>query len=148
MLNQTNSQYRLVLVTLGFLTILSLGAAAVTLMALSEPSSPTRSLKTRPSENSITIKSSITIKDEVAIPLTPLAQSAEFLQFSRQLHDISLSKEPQNPLERPIPYYLEEEDQNSIIYFYGEVDIRCWLELSNDKVLGKQCQLPNPSSQK
>ncbi len=130
----SNPHYRTFLLLLATLTLFFLMAAAMTFIFLSDAGTTTiRDLKTEPTSKSI-------IKNvENNNSQTKMIQSADLRQFSRMLYGISLARDARNTATTPIPYFLEEEGKNSIVYFYGEVPIRCWLEMSNDTTQGKQC---------
>ena len=134
-MTRSDPQYRLFLVILITLTILFLVSAGLSMQEL---------VPTQSNQNGRVIKTATINHNQIEKPIQTspsrtLLQASDLRQFNRLLFAIALERDVQNDAEKPIPYLLEEEGQNSIIYLHGDVHIRCWLELSNGKSIGKQC---------
>ncbi len=137
-MTRSDPQYRLFLLILILLTLLFLAAAILALRTLP-------STETNQSEQSAEQATSLTnqIDKPIQSSITTnrsLLQANDLQQFNRLLFSVASQRSTQNNSERPIPYLVEEEGQHSIIYLPGKVGIRCWLEVSNNKAVGSQCQ--------
>ena len=133
-MTRSDPQYRLFLVILITITFLFLISAGLSLQELSPAYSNQKS----------GIKTATNNHNQIEKPIQTnqsrtLLEASDLRQFNRMLFALALERDAQDDSEKPIPYLLEEEGRNSIIYLHGDVHIRCWLELSNGKSIGKQC---------